>query len=87
MELARLIESGLVATSFFSDDVENNWLILFLQIFKAFDERGKVVTVNRAVVAHAKFFEENVGQDHILGVTFDLLSKLTGAWTCHLFHE
>ena len=39
------------------------------------------------VVTHAKFLEENVRQDHVLGVALDLVCKFAGTGAGNFFDE
>ena len=57
MELAGIVEGGLVAAALLGDDVEDDRLVLRLQELEGLDEQRQVVAVDRAVVAEAELLE------------------------------
>ena len=87
MKLAGFVESWLVATSFLGNDMEYYRLVLILEVFEGLDEEGNVVSVDGTEVTHAEFFEENVGNEHVLGIAFDLMGKLSHAGARDFFDK
>ena len=87
VKFPRLIESRLIAATFFGDDMKNDRLVLLLEMFEAFDQRREIVTVDRSIVAHTEFLKENVGHDHVFGIALNLLGKFSGARSGHFFNK
>ena len=77
----------LVALSFFGDDVQELRPRKLLQVLQGGNQRVEVVTVNRADVVEAEFFEQRAGAQQSLDVAFDTVGefKQRGRDTEHLF--
>lgn len=87
VEFTGFIEGGLIAAALFGDDVENDGFVALLQVLQALDERGKIVSIDGAVVTKAELLEENIRHEHVFGVALDLVNEFTGLGAGDLFDE
>jgi len=67
--------------------VKNDWLVFFLQVFEAFNDRGEVMSIDGAVITKSKFFKKDIGDEHVFSIALDFVSKFTGIWACHFFDD
>ena len=87
VELAGVVERGLIAAAFLGDDVEDDRFVERFQVLEGFDQQRQVVTVDRAEVAEAELFEEDVREQQVLGAGLDLVGEVAGGLAGDLFDE
>jgi hypothetical protein len=61
--------------------------LLVLEEFERLDQRGNVVSVDRAKVLEPQLLEDDTGPKHSLGDLFGLARHLQGRHAAHLLHE
>ena len=67
VELPWFFERRPVAPAFFRNDVEDYGFFLLLQIFKGFDEEGKIMAIDGSEVSNTEFLKKNIGNYPGLG--------------------
>ena len=71
VEFTGVIEGGLVAPTFFGDDVEDDRVVLLFEELEGSDQGADIVAIDRAVVAESEFFEEDAGDDEVFRAFLD----------------
>ena len=72
----RICLSQLVTLTFLGDDVQELRAVEILQVLQCGDQRFEIMTIDRADVIEAEFFEQRRRYQHAFCMLFKTLGKL-----------
>ena len=87
VELAGIIECGLIAAAFFGDDVEDDRLVEGFEVLESADQQWQVMAIDGPVVAQAEFLEEHVREEQVFRAFLDFVGEGAGGLAGDFFDE
>ena len=61
--------------------MQDDRFVLYFEMLEGLYEKREIMTVDRAVITHSKFFKQDVGKNQVLRVAFHLVGEFTHGLT------